>query len=353
MTHFFNAFTKILGFLTAILIFIIIIGLIISLINRTNNNSSFTYLRGDSTSTNKIALLNINGPIISEPANFYRFAGMGNFDAIYPTLIESYLTDLQKEKVLGLIVSINSPGGSVSASHTIYNLFNQFKIKNNIPLYFYSTDMLTSGAYWVSLSANKIFTNYGALIGSIGVKGPDWIYYNSPTSLSTGLLGNAVESPKGIELFSNTAGISKDILNPFRQPSKKEISQLQNMVNNIYNDFVNLVSSNRKIEKNIVVNEIGAMIYNSKEAQKHYLIDGQKNINETIEVMAKELNLDNTNIISNNKKNLFNFQKFNFFMNVLDNKQYTLNENLINKKFCNNIKNEFSVATFNFYSSMC
>ena len=302
MTHFFIAFTKILGFLTAILIFIIIIGLIISLINRTNNNSSFTYLRGDSTSTNKIAVLNINGPIISEPANFYRFAGMGNFDAIYPTLIESYLTDLQKEKVLGLIVSINSPGGSVSASHTIYNLFNQFKIKNNIPLYFYSTDMLTSGAYWVSLSANKIFTNYGALIGSIGVKGPDWIYYNSPTSLSTGLLGNAVESPKGIELFSNTAGISKDILNPFRQPSKKEISQLQSMVNNIYNDFVNLVSSNRKIEKNIVVNEIGAMIYNSKEAQKHYLIDGQKNINETIEVMAKELNLDNTNIISNNKK---------------------------------------------------
>ena len=125
------------------------------------------------------------------------------------------------------------------------------------------------------------------------------------------------------------------------------------MVNNIYNDFVNLVSSNRKIEKNIVVNEIGAMIYNSKEAQKHYLIDGQKNINETIEVMAKELNLDNANIISNNKKNLFNFQKFNFFMNVFDNKQYTLNENLINKKFCNNIKNEFSVATFNFYSSMC
>ena len=69
--------------------------------------------------------------------------------------------------------------------------------------------------------------------------------------------------------------------------------------------------------------------------------------------MAKELNLDNTNIISNNKKNLFNFQKFNFFMNVLDSKQYTLNENLINKKFCNNIKNEFSVTAFNFYSSMC
>jgi len=353
MTHFFSTFTKILGFLTAILTFIIIVGLIISFINRPNNSSSFTYLKGDISSTDKIALLNINGPIISEPTNYYNFAGLGNFDAIYPSLIEDYLTDLQKEGILGLIVSINSPGGSVSASHTIYNLFNQFKIKNNIPLYFYSTDMLTSGAYWVSLSANKIFTNYGALIGSIGVKGPDWIYYNSPTALSTGLLGNTVESANGIELFSNTAGISKDILNPFRQPSTREISQLQNMVNNIYNDFVNLVSSNRKIEKNIVVNEIGAMVFNSKEAQKHYLIDGQISINETIEVMAKYLNLTNTKIISNNKKNFFNFQKFNFFINMHDVKQYTLNEKLTNKKFCNNIKNEFSVATFNFYSSVC
>ena len=353
MTHFFNTFTKILGFFAAFLTFIIIIGLITSFINRSRNQSSFSHLRGDNASTNKIAILNINGPIISEPNNFYNFTGMGNFDAIYPSLIESYLSDLQKENALGLIVSMNSPGGSVSASHTIYNLFNQFKIKNKIPIYLYSTDMLTSGAYWVSLSANKIFTNYGALIGSIGVKGPDWIYYNSPTSLSTGLLGKAVGSSNGIELFSNTAGISKDILNPFRQPSIKEISQLQNMVNNIYNDFVNLVSSNRKIEKNIVVNEIGAMIYNSKEAQKNYLIDGQININETIEMMAKELNLDDIKIISNNKKNIFNFQKLNFFMNALNAKQYTLNENLINKKFCNNIKNEFSVATFNFYSLIC
>ena len=201
MTHFFSTFTKILGFLTAILTFIIIAGLIISFVNRSNNNSSFTYLKGDISSTDMIAMLNINGPIISEPTNFYNFAGMGNFDAIYPSLIEDYLTDLQKEGALGLIVSINSLGGSVSASHTIYNLFNQFKIKNKIPLYFYSTDMLTSGAYWVSLSANKIFTNYGALIGSIGVKGPDWIYYNSPISLSSGLLGKAVESANGIEFF--------------------------------------------------------------------------------------------------------------------------------------------------------
>mgnify|MGYP003725564081 CR=1 FL=1 len=70
MTHFFSTFTKILGSLTAILTFIIIIGLIISFINRSSDKSSFTYLQGDKASANKIAILNINGPIISEPTNF-------------------------------------------------------------------------------------------------------------------------------------------------------------------------------------------------------------------------------------------------------------------------------------------
>ena len=66
--------------------------------------------------------------------------------------------------------------------------------------------MLTSGAYWVSLSGDKIFASYGAIIGSIGVKGPDWIYFNSPTSLSSGILGTSIESPNGIKMYSNIAG---------------------------------------------------------------------------------------------------------------------------------------------------
>ena len=78
------------------------------------------------------------------------------------------------------------------------------------------------------------------------------IYYNSPTSLSPGILGGYIESPNGIKLYSNIAGISKDIFNPFREPTDKEITQLQQMVDDIYEDFINLVSSSRKIETKII-----------------------------------------------------------------------------------------------------
>ena len=51
---------------------------------------------------------------------------------------------------------------------------------------------MASGAYWAALSGNKIFANYGSLIGSIGVKGPDWIYFDEPILISNGLLGSSV-----------------------------------------------------------------------------------------------------------------------------------------------------------------
>ena len=97
-------------------------------------------------------------------------------------------------------VSINSPGGSVSASQNIYMLFQKFKEENKITIYFNTSDILASGGYWVSLSGDKIFASYGALIGSIGVKGPDWLYYNSPTSLSTGILVGIIYWSLGLDL---------------------------------------------------------------------------------------------------------------------------------------------------------
>ena len=73
----------------------------------------------------------------------------------------------------------------------------------------------------------------------------------------------------------------KDIFNPFRKPTKEEMNKLQTMVDDIYSHFVNLVSINRKIEKNIITDDIGAMVFNSKRAKLNYLIDDEKNINVT------------------------------------------------------------------------
>ena len=62
-------------------------------------------------------------------------------------------------------------------------------------------------------------------------------------------------------------------MTPFRPPTNNEINDLQIAVQNIYNDFVNVISKNRKIENEFIINEIGAMIYDTKTAKEKFLID--------------------------------------------------------------------------------
>jgi protease-4 len=220
-------------------------------------------------------------------------------------------------------------------------------------VYFHSSNILTSGGYWIALSGDKIYTDYGAIIGSIGVKGPDWIYYNSPTALSSGFIGTSVESPNGIQLYSNTAGKSKDIFNPFRAPSNKEKLDLQKIVDDIYEDFINLVSSKRKIEKKYLKNQIGAMIFNSKQAKLNYLIDDQKNLNEIFSILTKKLKIDSVKIISNrnsDRSNFFNliYEAFVFNEKILDSHKLK-----VKNKYCNNLFYELSSVSTNTYGLSC
>ena len=109
-----------------------------------------------------------------------------------------------------IILSINSPGGTVSASKNFYETIKNFKKKNNAEVVFYTNELLASGAYWAASSGDKIYANYGSIIGSIGVKGPDWFFYDQPKSISSGIFGNKIETKKPIKVFTNTAGKSKD-----------------------------------------------------------------------------------------------------------------------------------------------
>ena len=351
MSIFFQTLLKTLGFTAAIILIIIFIVILLKF-NDNQTNFYFKNTEKENNSSQTIAVMNLEGPIISKPKKNYDLKIFNNLNVIYPLLIEDYLSELETNDLKGLIISINSPGGSVSATKEIYSLIKNFKVKNNIPIYFHTSDILASGGYWISISGDKIFANYGAIIGSIGVKGPNWLYYNSPTSISSGFLGNSVESPNGIKLFSNTAGIYKDIFNPFRRPTNTEMLELQQMVDDIYYDLVSLVSSNRKIEKEIIIKEIGAMIYNSQRAKENYLIDAEKNIKEVIEIMSQKLKLNNIKIISNHSKN-YNLMMLKNF--ILLNNDQTINDYKlsIKEKFCNNFQNEFSSISSSISNYKC
>ena len=345
MNIFFKTFLKVFTILLSIVVFFSVLFGFLSFIESNTTKSQFTFIKGNETSENKIAILKLKGPIVNDSLNINNIA---YFQTINPEKVRKKLENLKIVQPKILIISINSPGGTVSASYEIYEMVKKFKEKNNIKLYFHTNETLASGAYWFALSGDGIYASYGSLVGSIGVKGPDWIYYDKPISMSSGIFGNTIETENGIKVYSQNAGKSKDMLNPFRQPTKEELQYIQLLINEIYDDFINLVSKKRKIEANIIKNKIGALIYNSTHAKNNYLIDDEINLNSLINKIVDKNKFDNYQILENSNINASFFEKYilqTFYNQKLDNKI------IINNLICNNLKINISSIIPNYLSS--
>ena len=292
---FFRVFFRTFGFLSALLAFFLIISLLLNLSNNLQK-SEFTMIEGDQNSKNIIGVINLNGPIFNNSSNVLE---NNIYDYINPEHIKLYLEELKELKVKILLININSPGGTVSATAELENILKNFKKETKVEIYFFTSEILASGGYWIATTADRIFASYGSTIGSIGVSGPNWYYFNTPLSVSSGLFGQSIETEKGIEVFNQNAGQSKDLFNPFRKPKDQEILHLQKIVDEIYEDFITKVSKNRNIEMETIRNNIGALIYSSTQAKENYLIDDVLNYSSLIEYIIKENNYSDYKIYEN------------------------------------------------------
>ena len=330
---FFSVFFRTLGFLSALLIFLIIINLLLHFSNELEKNQ-FVMTDGIPSSKNIIAKINLNGPIFNNNSNVL---GNNLYDYINPSQVKSYLEELKELQIKVLIININSPGGTVSATAELEQIIYEFKEQTNTKVYFFTKEILASGGYWIATTADKIFASYGSIIGSIGVSGPSWFYYNIPTSLSSGIFGQTIETKEGIEVFNQNAGEGKDLFNPFRRPKSDEIKHLQNIVDDVYNDFITKVSKSRKIEISNLKNDIGALIYSSNQAKNNFLIDDILNYETLIKLIIKENKFEDYKIYENKIGN-------SILTNLLVNYKDPTNNKYSLENICRNLETNISVV---------
>ena len=330
---FFSVFFRTLGFLSALLIFIIIINLVLNF-SKELEKKQFVMTEGIPISNNIIAKINLSGPIFNNNSNVL---GNSLYDYINPSQVKSYLEELKELEIKALIININSPGGTVSATAELEQIIYEFKKHTNTKVYFFTKEILASGGYWVATTADKIFASYGSIIGSIGVSGPSWFYYNTPTSLSSGIFGQTIETKEGIEVFNQNAGEGKDLFNPFRRPKSDEIKHLQNIVDDVYNDFITKVSKSRKIEISNLKNDIGALIYSSNQAKNNFLIDDILNYETLIKLIIKENKFEDYKIYENKIGN-------SILTNLLVNYKDQTNDKYSLENICRNLETNISVV---------
>lgn len=177
------------------------------------------------------------------------------------------------EEIDGVILEINSPGGTIYGSRAISDGIAYMRNASDKPVVVFVAGLAASGGYWASLGSEMIVADYGSVIGSIGVITGPFKYYDSPIAEDGGLLTGGIVTEGGIESTIITAGESKDMGDPFRELTSDEIASLQQMVDNQYDEFVEAVSQHRNLDADFIRDDIKAYIYDSNDALEKNMID--------------------------------------------------------------------------------
>jgi protease-4 len=235
--------------------------------------------------TPKILLLDVSGFISVRE----RSSGLGMQKE--PSMVDQLKEALQKAEedsdIAGVIVKINSPGGTVSATDIIYHELTRFREKKGIPVYACIMGIGASGGYYIASAADRIVIHPTAVTGSIGVIA---MKFNVE-----GLLRKV-----GVEEETYKSGDKKDILSPFRPTTPEERKILQTIIDALHERFVSAVYAQRKGVMNRKDLELLAdgRIFTADQAFKAKLTDGIGYLNDVIASMKEALEIKDARIIS-------------------------------------------------------
>ena len=237
--------------------------------------AGYTYVSGTRTSKNKLLSVRVSGIILGSPAREFGVPMFG--EATFGYSVRRTLDEAASDtNIKGVILHLQTPGGTIFGARAIHEAVVAYRKKTNRPVVAYVEGLSASGGVMAMVGADKIYADHGSLVGSIGVIGPQWLFYNKPVAVDGGLFGQGITTRDGIEQTIITAGRGKDLGNPFRRPTEEELAVLQRGVDEEYAHFVGHVAANRKIEEATIRDRMGAHVFDNVEAQRLGLIDGTK-----------------------------------------------------------------------------
>ena len=236
-----------LGVIAALLIFFFGI---LSLNGRYSGGKSSRLAFGD-----KIAIVEVKG-VISQSSG----------------IIEELQQYVDDRDVKAIILRIDSPGGGVGPSQEIYREVMKIRPKKKVVTSMGS--VAASGGYYIASASDLIVANPGTITGSIGVI----MQFSNFEELLKKI------GIKGVVLKS---GEHKDIGSPFREMTQEEKKIMQEVLDNVHQQFIQAVADGRKLDRAKVAEIADGRILTGEQAKNLGLVDQMGNLQDTIEITAK------------------------------------------------------------------
>ena len=161
----------------------------------------------------------------------------------------------------GILIRVNTPGGSVYYSDELYNKLMEYKKRTKRPVYIYMEDMAASGGYYISAAADKISANRNCWTGSIGV--------------TTGTMINVkgLLDKLGIKAEAITSGKNKSMGSSTEEMTEEQKAIMQALIDESYERFVEIVAKGRNIKIEKVKEIADGRIYTASQAKDLNLVD--------------------------------------------------------------------------------
>ncbi|MEK7299331.1 MAG: signal peptide peptidase SppA [Candidatus Margulisiibacteriota bacterium] len=179
--------------------------------------------------------------------------------------------------VRGVIVRVNSPGGTLLGSDEIYQSLQKLKAAGK-PVYTSMGNVAASGGYYVGMGSDKIFANAGTLTGSIGVI--QTLYSKDSLNQILGIEYDRIQTGPYMGLFSPNKPITAD-----------ETKMIEKAQHNSYETFVQKVMESRKLTRTEADHVAQGQVFTGQQAVDLKLVDKVGNFYDAVDDMARKINL--------------------------------------------------------------
>ena len=195
------------------------------------------------------AVVDVSGPIASDES------------ASAARIVAGVKAAFEDENTAGVILRINSPGGSPVQSGRVFDEVRRLRAEHeDIPLYAVIEDICASGGYYIAAAADKIFADKASLVGSIGVRSGGFGFVDTLDKL-------------GVERRLITSGNNKAFLDPFSPVKQDEVEHMETLLADIHEQFKSVVREGRGDVLSDDEEIFSGLIWTGEQAVENGLVD--------------------------------------------------------------------------------
>jgi len=232
-------------------------------------------------SGDKIALIEVEGVLVNARTGGF-LQPTENKVSLFKEQLDRAASD---DKVKAVVLRVNSPGGTVTASDTMYEMIKRFKAKTNKPVIASLQEVAASGGYYVACASDAIVASPTSVVGSIGV-----IFNTFDASRGLDKIGIRAEAIK--------SGPLKDMGSPFKAMTADERAVMQGMVDEYYGRFLGIVKERRPItDEAKVKNATDGRVFSGQQALAAGLVDHLGMLEDAVKLARRSANAPGAKVI--------------------------------------------------------